>query len=457
MSLTNEDFNLQSVTLYGEEESIDFPTLLLPNTTRITIHYILKEGTDQNICYIKVESGSDGHKVYKYYPITADEAGLSSNTLTITVPVLNTDNNKIKFICHESVESDDNVSYVEIPDATTIEYNGYVRPFNVSLKNSVINRYSDDYSVRSYKGKNIKVEALLLDFSAGDLSMLQNDSKMIISVIQHSPNEEEKPDAVEVEFNEINQFFSGNGYTDDDNDNYLFGELNDADFFKNTDFSYSFQCKFTYMTLAPGEDSWTHVAAEFITAPFELTKSHSTLQLVGETSLSSGDKVYGGVAIGTDPTITTIGAPALECGYPAYFNSNVFFESIEFGFHANESVELAGIVLPGIISNSSKTIVFTINLGQPIFANAATLTGQVTLRSINGYVANYTASSPHVFNNQELQIVNKKCGILQLKIGQSTSFKRDSDTSTAISNNTPIMLSVPGGLDGGKNFTINFT
>ena len=57
MSLTNTDFNLLSVTLEGEEQGVAYPTLLIPDETKITIHYLLKDGVDADSCYIKVESG----------------------------------------------------------------------------------------------------------------------------------------------------------------------------------------------------------------------------------------------------------------------------------------------------------------------------------------------------------------------------------------------------------------
>ena len=451
MSLTNTDFNLLSVTLEGEEQGIAYPTLLTPDETKITIHYLLKDGVDADSCYIKVESGQE----YKHYAITSDEAGLANKTLTITVPSLNSSSNIITFLCNEAtVNADDEIIYIEIPDSTEFLYDGYLFPFKIKLSESNINRYSDDYSVRSYKGKNIKVEKLQLAFAAGGISQLQTDANMEIVVTKNSPDVQQE--TVIVDYEDINQFFSTTGYSDS-NGYYLFEDLNDADFFKDTSFSYSFQCKFYYKTIAAGDESeWVQIIEEFLTQPFSLTNSHSSLQLVGETLLLTGEQIYGGIAIGTDPTIYDIGEPALECGYPAYFNNNVYFKNISFGFSSGETMELAGMFIPGAISNGSKTIGFTINLGQPIFANTATITGSACVRTVNGYINGYTVSSPHIFNNYELTIVNRKCGILQLVITKSTSFKRSTDASTAITNNTPIILSVPGGVDGGKSLIINF-
>lgn len=442
MSLTNTDFNLLSVTLEGEEQGIAYPTLLIPDETKITIHYLLKDGVDANNCYIKIESGQE----YKHYAITSDEAGLTNKTLTITVPSLNSSSNIITFLCNEASANGDEIVYTEIPDSTEFSYDGYLFPFKIELSQSNINRYSDDYSVRSYKGKNIKVEKLQLAFAAGAIGQLQADANMEIIVTKNSPDVQQE--TVIIDYEDINQFFSTAGYSDS-NGYYLFEDLNNADFFKDTSFSYSFQCKFYYKTIAAGDESeWVQIIEEFLTQPFSLTNSHSSLQLVGETLLLTGEQVYGGIAIGTDPTIYEIGEPALECGYPAYFNNNVYFKNISFGFSSGETVELAGMFIPGAISNGSKTIAFTINLGQPIFANTATITGSACVRTVDGYISGYSVSSPHIFENYELTIINRKCGILQLAVTKNTSFN--------VTNNTPIILSVPGGVDGGKSLIINF-
>lgn len=448
MSLTNTDFNLLSVTLEGEEQGIAYPTLLIPDETRVTIHYLLNTGVDEDSCYIKVESG----QTYKYYAIADDAAGLVNKTLTITIPSLNSNNINIIFSCNEAVISEEGVVYNEIPDSTSVNYSGYRYPFKIELSESNINRYSDDYSTRSYKGKNIKVEKLLLNFAAGNINDLQSDTDMEIIVTKNSP--EIVQENVIIDYDEINQFFSTAGYSDN-NGYYLFEDLNDANFFKDTEFSYQFQCKFYYKTIAAGEEAeWIEVIEEFLTEPFSLTNSHSTLQLVGETLLLSGEQIYGGIAIGTDPTIYEIGEPALECGYPAYFNNTIYTESISYGFHRGEQINLIGMTFAGFITSSSKHIQFTIFLGQPIFATAAKLSGLATVRTINGYINGYTASSPHKFNNYELTILNNKCGILQLIVTNSSGFKRatSGSTSTDITNNTPIILSVPSG----KDLIINF-
>jgi len=70
------------------------------------------------------------------------------------------------------------------------------------------------------------------------------------------------------------------------------------------------------------------------------------------------------------------------------------------------------------------------------------------VRTIDGYLNGYSVSSPHIFENYELTIINRKCGILQLAVTKNTSFN--------VTNNTPIILSVPGGVDGGKSLIINF-
>ncbi len=161
-------------------------------------------------------------------------------------------------------------------------------------------------------------------------------------------------------------------------------------------------------------------------------------QIIGETQINDNLTVYGGIAIGKTSDIKTIGQPAFECGYPAYFNG------IKFGYYEGDIYELPLLCqVPGILTGGRTVIRFDLNLGQPIFANNVELysaDSTLVIRGVNGYLTDfdYDTYGGKIGSNKFITSINikdKKTGIITFEIRKSNK----GEFSTNL-NNTPLMI-----------------
>lgn len=182
--------------------------------------------------------------------------------------------------------------------------------------------------------------------------------------------------------------------------------------------------------------------------PMIISNSYNVFTLVGETKLGEGKIIYGGVAIGQEPTVKEKGYPIFECAYPAYFNGR------PLGFFPDEENPITfddNFIFPGLLI--TPTTNFTISLGEPIYTSNIELNGTIivygfrTLGSGSIVSSSYTirltntiSGGNFVPSNYQIAI-NNKAGLLTVKATTSDSNGFIRGPVTVVPNN---------------NFTITF-
>lgn len=142
---------------------------------------------------------------------------------------------------------------------------------------------------------------------------------------------------------------------------------------------------------------------------------------------------------------TQIGAD-MAC-YFRYYNDGAWGKWVRFGegimdpngIYYGEDITLTNMTWSGFVSNSSKSVVFTIPLGRPIHAQNMEFSGTLVIRGIKGYIDQATYSKPLTIgaSGYTVNVISsddeRKSGLIRCEIIRNTAF-------TNITNNTPISV-----------------
>ena len=437
------NFNINNVYFVNETEDIDlsgtnssgglneYNYILVPLETHIKISFSLNNPAANLInSYIKISSGSN----YEIYSLA--EVDANNLIFETVIPKLISNTNTIKFSCCD-------VTGADVVDSTSKEFHNYLYPLEIDSSNVIIKRCNESY-LENTNGSYIKVNNLNLRIISGNIVNIQ--LLKIIAIKNSNTPETALPIVLIDKYADevINNYNFIQGYRDNEY-NHLFEDLNTAGFFSDLKFIYDFKIIIedtplkVEKELEENEDpakydyfnTYKRQINPIIISPFS---GYSPLQLVGKTLLPNGTEVYGGVAIGQNPTIEQIGEAAFECGYPAYFNG------IKYGYYIGDTITFDNLLysISGFASGDKKVVNITFHLGQPIFANGFNITGQVSLL-VDNAIVNLDLTTGFTITNF---IINKKAGIITTSISRSSVI-------TGSANHAVIMKPNP-------SFTITF-
>lgn len=446
--MTKDDFYIKHI--YNEEQDTDITSggvfVLVPQETVIHVEFGLSAAAITSIDDLRFRLKSGDAQ----YLFALDN--LDNNMLTLTMPVLKSTSNNITFAClcrnteeenttptdqednegNEEIGSvqprpivitdddgEDETKYSEI-EGTIINYEGYRYPVVVSLKVASFVRYTADYSSQSYEGKNIVINKLTCEMSNGSQTEdLENSSQSTLVI-----NKEGVERRITLQANLFN------GYSD--TNTYLLDNLNKENYFQDTNIEYEFTLEYWYKTIEENSDKngFKTISKRLKVGPFKPIQSYMTLQLIGKTTLDSDAVIYGGVAMGQQPTIKQLGYAAFECGYPAIFSG------YRYGYYPGDQYVVAHANssdgIPGFMSGSNKNTYFTLRLGQPIFAKSASISGNGIIRGTGGYLTGYKWTAGGPLDGWTVKILDYKSGSLVIYKVHSSS--------RGGTNNTPIFL-----------------
>ena len=394
---------------YNDVELQDYTELLIPEKTKITAVYSLSDISSDNNYYISITSGE---KNVIYDINNENNDNISNAQMDILIPSLYSNTNNIVFsLIEQSIDSNNNNAVVTEVIGNTCSYSNYVYPFIIEKDAIRIERCNSNYEDNPY-GEYLKIKKIKFSLPAGNISDI---TKIEIQINKSVQNSETK--IIDIT-SHIGSLFSENGYLD--NSSHIFSSLNDTGFFKETKFTYSFDFIFTYTIIGVSSgEPYAQVIKKYPISNIGLEQSFTSLQLVGKTKLTNGDIIYGGITIGQNPTIKTIGEPAFECGYPAYFNNAIYINNIKYGYYSGDTYEVyPGESIPGYITKDYKDLVVTFNLGQPIFAIDFDMSGNFIGRAYRE-LTSATVKSPLSVTDTSInvtkQIVNQKSGVIVVK------------------------------------------
>lgn len=110
---------------------------------------------------------------------------------------------------------------------------------------------------------------------------------------------------------------------------------------------------------------------------------------------------------------------------------------------SGDSVTVSNVILAGAITNGSQDIYVTIPLGKTILATSCTITGTMTIRANSGFVydqAGGTWANHDIATYLLSAAPNASSGTVTVLLRKSSAWT--TGTGTAITNNTPLVLSI---------------
>lgn len=136
----------------------------------------------------------------------------------------------------------------------------------------------------------------------------------------------------------------------------------------------------------------------------------------------------------------SIGEIDRTCYFRYYYNGawTKWTRMGENGIYS-EAITLTNMMWSGCVSNSSKSIIFTITLGRPIYAHKIEFSGTLVIRGVKGYIDQATYSKPLTIGasgytfNVVGDIDEFKSGLIRYEVIRNTAF-------TNITNNTPVSV-----------------
>lgn len=386
--------------------------------------------------YIRVRSGL----ISEDFVIEFDDNGPISPYL-LQMPTLYSNTNIINFQLIEKI-LDSNNGNSESPELYNLTLNNYIFPFIIEKDIVKLSRCNNDYNNNPY-GPLVKADEIRFNL-VGSLEQIDSIS------IKVNKSASSATDVLVPLPASIYSSLFNNGYSDNNN-NYIFSELNQNEYFKETKFSYSFDFIFKYtVRIIKNDIEYGEQIKYYTIANIGLEQSFTSLQLVGKTLLSNGDIVYGGIAIGQNPTINTIGEPAFECGYPTYLNNGLNINGMRYGYYPGDEYEVyPSQSVYGYVGAKSTDLAVTFNLGQPIFANDFDITGNFVGRAYRE-LSGAKLASPYNIDSETTtinkQIVNQKAGIIVVIFT-----KKKGDWGSSDQNNRAAVIT-----SGTENIKITF-
>lgn len=357
----------------------------------------------------------------EYYDFTIEGGNLKE--IKITMPEVKSNSNIIYFKAYTfttKTNTDDNTDEITLYPPHTIKYEGYEPPVISEIKKRKIIRVNKEYA-DDPNGTYIKIQSLAIEIVSG---IIDEDKDI---KIKYDNNFTEPISGV------TKDILSSNGYSDTDS-LQLLSQLNESETFKDNKEDYSINIVFQKKVLTANSEGFGSEDQQYEVV-ISLVDSVIPLQLIGKTTLSSGN-VYGGVTIGTMPKkISEIGEPTFECGYRAYFNGT------SYGYYPGDTIEIKSewYSMQGYLTSSNKNLFITIPIGQPIFADSFTISGHITARSNDNYLTNMKYTKPFDLSNPpdatykvQTQIIEKRAGILGVFIERTKS--------NGGTNNHPVVL-----------------
>ena len=251
----------------------------------------------------------------------------------------------------------------------------YNPPFIFSIDDYRFDKCTNEY-VLNPEGQYIFVSKLKLSLLSGIITSYTN---MIINKNQTGQTQIQYSNLN----NLLNQAFNNEYY--DTTDNHLFGSFHTS----NDTFS---------LTITANTSSTinTHTINNL-----KLTNAYTVLTLVGATNINNRT-VYGGIAIGKEPTVKDKGFPIFECDYPAYFNGH------SLGYFSDPTNPLVfdpDTVFTGVMA-SNRIGMFSIFLGEPIYTNNITVSGSIRV---------YASSRVFIVNSINVISVNSQTGVINCR------------------------------------------
>lgn len=404
----------------------------------ITGYYILTPQMEIIINYTATEISADGGsggfiritpnensqdvvgQEKEYYDFTIEEGNLKE--IRIVMPEVKSNSNTIYFKAYTfttKTSTDDNTDEITLYPPHAIKYEGYDPPVISEIKKRKIIRVNKEYA-DDPNGTYIKIQSLAIEIVSG---IIDEDKDI---KIKYDNNFTEPISGV------TKDILSSNGYSDTDSFQLL-SQLNESETFKDNKEDYSINIVFQKKVLTANSEGFGSEDQQYEVV-ISLVDSVIPLQLIGKTTLSSGN-IYGGVTIGTMPKkISEIGEPTFECGYRAYFNGT------SYGYYPGDTIEIKSqwYSMQGYLTSSNKNLFITIPIGQPIFADSFTISGHITARSNDSYLTNMKYTKPFDLSNPpatykvQTQIIEKRAGILGVFIERTKS--------NGGTNNHPVVL-----------------
>lgn len=357
----------------------------------------------------------------EYYDFTIEEGSLKE--IRIVMPEVKSNSNIIYFKAYTfttTTNQEENTDEITLTLQHTIKYEGYDPPIISEIKKRKIIRVNKEYA-DDPNGTYIKIQSLAIEIVSGIIDK-DKDIK-----IKYDNNFTEPISGV------TKDILSSNGYSDTDS-LQLLSQLNESETFKDNKEDYSIKIVFQKKVLTANNEGFGSEDQQYEVV-ISLVNSVIPLQLIGKTTLSSGN-IYGGVTIGTMPKkISKIGEPTFECGYRAYFNGT------SYGYYPGDTIEIKSewYSMQGYLTSSNKNLFITIPIGQPIFADSFTISGHITARSNDNYLTNMKYTKPFDLSNPpdttykvQTQIIEKRAGILGVFIERTKS--------NGGTNNHPVVL-----------------
>lgn len=376
-----------------------------------------------------------------------------STSNIFSIPELYSSNHTINF----TIEGIDSSSEAGVT-STTLTLNNYNCPVKFSVEQALFQRVPENYSEPSVNGTYMKAENIQFVLDSGVLSDITD-----IQIKIYKDNNFESEVIVDrqviiIDFFDYDGYQDGHSYQSDINPTYLFNDINISDDnpFKDTTAKFYFSFILTYKKLKPnsGGNEWDY-EYDLVTEESQryiYRRGITSLYLVGKTELDNGNNVYGGVSIGKKPNIKNIGQAAFECGYPAYFSDKLYVNNYQYGFYAGNTIAFSDSETPfiGLITGSRKTIAFTVCLGQPIFANRVSGSGNMIIRlSEGGYINEASASSSTLkLSDFTATIINKQAGIIKFRRAINSEYKKytsSSSSGTTVVNNQVLAVCITNG------------
>ncbi len=398
----------------NESEEITGYYILTPQM-EIIINYTATEiSANGSGGFIRITPNENSQEVVgqekEYYDFTIEEGTLKE--IRIVMPEVKSNSNTIYFKAYTfttTTNQEESTDEITLELQHTIKYEGYEPPVISEIKKRKIIRVNKEYA-DDPNGTYIKIQSLAIEIVSGII-----DKDKDIKIKYDNNITESISDVTE-------RILSSDGYSDTDSFQLL-SQLNESEVFKDNKENYQINIIFQRKVLTADSGSFGSKYQQYEVL-ISLVDSVIPLQLIGKTTLSSGN-VYGGVTIGTIPKkISEIGEPTFECGYRAYFNGTCY------GYYSGDTIEIKSewYSMQGYLTSSNKHLFITIPIGQPIFADSFTISGHITARSNDNYLTNmkYTnpfdlSSPPDATYKVQTQIIEKRAGILGVFIERTKS------------------------------------
>lgn len=426
--MSENNFNINSVYII-EDSLIELTTgdngneydhILIPNSSKVEIRFTLNQpATNLPNSYIKVQTGSS----YEIYSLA--EVDPASLKIEILIPKLNSNTSEISFSCC-------NQAGEYIIDSASKTFHNYLYPLELDFSETNLKRCNKQYQ-DDLNGEYIKVQKIKFNTISGNID---NIIKFKLVIHKYAETSQQSSPIILIDTTvspTIENYNATIGYSDTAYE-HLLSNLNEQSFFKDLKFTYDFSFTVedtpiikttttTEVIEVNGEtETQTTTTTEVIGNPrvstFIVTPNwaYVPLQLVGKTICNDNSIVYGGIAIGQNPTINEIGQPAFECGYPAYFNG------MKYGYYSNDIFEIndSAVTFSGFLTSSKQQLSITFYVGQPIFANDFDIEGDFIAFANKAYLTGATYDAPTIISasNTDIKkvISNKKAGIVTITI-----------------------------------------